>query len=61
VFSLINVSKETALTALLKPIRLVLTSAKTRAIVYNELDAIEQSYYKILLDEHKENIRDFEQ
>jgi hypothetical protein len=61
VFSLINVSKETTPTALLKPIRPALTSAKTRATAYKDLDVTEQSYYKILLDEHKENVREFEQ
>jgi hypothetical protein len=61
VFKLIDVSKETAPTALLKPERPALTSAKAGATSYSELSMTEQSYYKILLDEHKENVREFEQ
>jgi hypothetical protein len=61
VFSLIDVLKETALTALSKPIRPALTSVKAGATAYKDLDMMEQSYYKILLNEHKENVREFEQ
>jgi hypothetical protein len=61
VFSLIDVSKETTSTALSKPIRPALTSVKARATAYSDLNTIEQLYYKILLDEHKENVRKFEQ
>jgi hypothetical protein len=60
VFSLIDVSKETTSTALSKPVRPALTSVKTRVTAYSDLNTIEQSYYKILLDEHKENVREFE-
>jgi hypothetical protein len=61
VFSLIDVSNETAPTALSKPVRPALTSAKAGVTAYSDLNATEQSYYKILLDEHKENVREFEQ
>ena len=61
VFHLIDVSKETASTALSKPVRPTLTSAKAGATSFSELNASEQSYYKILLDEHKDNVREFEQ
>jgi hypothetical protein len=61
VFNLINVLKETTLIALSKPMRSTLTSAKARATIYNDLNAIEQLYYKILLNEHKKNVREFEQ
>jgi hypothetical protein len=61
VFSLIDVSKETVPTALSKPERPALTSAKAGVKAYSELSTTEQSYYKILLDEHKENVREFEQ
>jgi hypothetical protein len=53
--------KETTLTALSKPVRPALTSAKARATAYSDLNATEQLYYKILLNEHKENVREFEQ
>jgi hypothetical protein len=61
VFSLINVLKETAPTALSKPIRPALTSAKARATAYKDLNTTEQSYYKILLNKHKKNVREFKQ
>jgi hypothetical protein len=61
VFSLIDVSKETVPTALSKRERPALTSAKAGAKAYSELSTTEQSYYKIILDEHKENVREFEQ
>jgi hypothetical protein len=60
VFSLIDVLKETTLTALSKSIRPTLTSAKAGVTAYSDLNATEQLYYKILLNEHKENVREFE-
>ena len=56
VFNLIDVTKETAPTALSKPVKPTLTSAKAGATSSGELSASEQSYYKILLDEHKDNL-----
>jgi hypothetical protein len=61
VFSLINVLKKTILITLLKPIKLTLMLVKARAMAYSDLNAIKQLYYKILLNEHKKNIREFEQ
>ena len=61
VFNFVDVTKETAPTALSKPVRPTLTSVKAGATSFSELSASEQSYYKILLDEHKDNVREFEQ
>jgi hypothetical protein len=61
VFHLVDVTKETTPTALSKPVRPTLSTAKDGATTFSDLTATEQSYYKILLDEHKENVREFEQ
>jgi hypothetical protein len=61
VFHLIDVTKETTPMALSKPVRPTLSTAKDGATTFSDLTATEQSYYKILLDEHKDNVREFEQ
>jgi hypothetical protein len=43
-----------------KPIQLTLLIAKNGAMTFSDLTAMEQSYYKILLNEHKDNVREFE-
>jgi hypothetical protein len=60
VFNLIDVSKETVSKALSKPVRPTMTSVKAAATSFSDLSAAEQTYYKILLDEHKDNVREFE-
>jgi hypothetical protein len=61
VFHLIDVTKETTPMALLKLVRPTLLTAKDGAMTFSDLTTMEQSYYKILLDEHKDNVREFEQ
>jgi hypothetical protein len=60
-FHLVDVTKETTPMALSKPVRPTLSTAKDGATTFSELTATEQSYYKILLDEHKETVREFKQ
>jgi hypothetical protein len=61
VFHLIDVMKETTLMALSKPVQPTLLIAKDEATTFSDLITIEQSYYKILLNKHKDNVREFKQ
>jgi hypothetical protein len=47
--------------ALSKLIQSILLTTKDKAITFSDLTMMEQSYYKILLNEHKDNVREFEQ
>jgi hypothetical protein len=60
-FHLVDVMKETTLIALLKLVRLTLLIAKNEATTFSDLTMMKQSYYKILFNEHKDNVREFKQ
>jgi hypothetical protein len=61
IFPLIDVKKDEAPMPLERPVRPPITAVKANAPAYSYLDDDEKEYYKILLDEYKDNTRRYEQ